>query len=136
MVVHKRCPYKIAKNWPLSPKNIRTGSTPLSVWTHHRFRKIRRFLHQKVRTSSSEEPPRKISSLDYPLPSDCWCRTDSYKHLIQNSDRGTRGCRRTFNVNSIVSSCLLKKTKRSCTNIATCFSRCTTSQRCGVEATP
>jgi len=31
-------------------------SYPLSVRTHHRFRKIRSFLHQKVRTSASEEP--------------------------------------------------------------------------------
>jgi len=27
----------------------------LSVWTHHKLRKIWRFLHQKVRTSVSEQ---------------------------------------------------------------------------------
>jgi len=29
----------------------------LSVRTHHKFRNIESFLHQKVRTSASEEPP-------------------------------------------------------------------------------
>jgi len=57
---------------------VRSGSTPhlpLSVRTHHKFRKIRRVLHQQVRTSTSEEHPsppiRKIPALDEPLPSDC-----------------------------------------------------------------
>jgi len=44
---------------PLSscPRNVRNGSTSLSVRTHHKFQKIRRFLLQKVRTSAPEEPP-------------------------------------------------------------------------------
>jgi len=38
------------------------------VQTHHKFRKIQSFLHQKVRTSASEEPPlvRKMSTLENP----------------------------------------------------------------------
>jgi len=45
------------------PQNVRTCSTssPLSVQTHHKFRKIRSFLHQKVRTSTPEEPPSPMS---------------------------------------------------------------------------
>jgi len=41
---------------------------------HHKFRKILGLLHQKVRTSASEEPPlvRKMSALNkLPLPPDC-----------------------------------------------------------------
>jgi len=59
--VHKRRPHKIAKNWLLLPPLIRKMSalsqspTPLSVRTHHIFRKILSFLHQKVRTSATEE---------------------------------------------------------------------------------
>jgi len=46
------------------PQNVRTGSTPspLAMQTHHKFRKIRSFLLQKVRTSASEESP--LSALD------------------------------------------------------------------------
>jgi len=46
-----------------SIKDARTKSRKIdtfssfSVRTHHKFRKIRSFLHQKVRTSASEEPP-------------------------------------------------------------------------------
>jgi len=43
--------------------------TPLSVRTHQNFRKIRKFLRQKVRTFASEDPPVcKMSALDKPLP--------------------------------------------------------------------
>jgi len=39
-------------------KDVRKKLPPshLSVRTHYKFRKIRSFLHQKVRTSASEEP--------------------------------------------------------------------------------
>jgi len=40
---------------PLCPQNVRTNSTSLSVQTHHKFRKIRSFLHQKAWMSAS--PP-------------------------------------------------------------------------------
>jgi len=76
--VHKRCPHKITKNWlHLCPQNVRTSlpPTPLSVRTHHKFRKIRVFLHQKVRTSASEEPPppcpKNVRTGQTPSPSDC-----------------------------------------------------------------
>jgi len=42
--------------WVSAPENVRTGlnpSSPLSVRTHHKFWKIRTFLHQKV----DKEPP-------------------------------------------------------------------------------
>jgi len=65
-------------NLPLRcPKNVRTGSTPplpLSVWTNHKFRKIRSFFCTKkcgrlhLKTSSSLV--RKMSALDNPLTAD------------------------------------------------------------------
>jgi len=62
--VHKERLHKIEKidlpPFPPCPQNIRTVSTPLSplsVRTHHKFQKIRIFLHQKVRTSASEDSP-------------------------------------------------------------------------------
>jgi len=69
--VHKGRTHKIAKKLT-SPclQYVHTGSTPLSVRTHHKFRKIRCFLHQKLRTSTSEDPPtflvRGIYALDKP----------------------------------------------------------------------
>jgi len=55
--VHKRRPNKLAKNWPPLSALAQPPSAPLSVRTHHKFQKIRSILHQKVRTSASEEPP-------------------------------------------------------------------------------
>jgi len=47
----------------------------LSVRAHHKFRKIRGLLHQKVRTSASEEHPSPLSAKcphwTNPLPPDC-----------------------------------------------------------------
>jgi len=41
---------------PLDGKMSALAQPPLTVRTHHKFRKIRSFLHQKVRTSASEDP--------------------------------------------------------------------------------
>jgi len=67
--VHKGRPHKITKNCssPLVRKMslVRTDSTPLSVQTHHKFRKIRCVLsHLKNwrRPSASEEPPSSLSA--------------------------------------------------------------------------
>jgi len=55
--VHKERPHKIAKNWPVRKMSV-LAQLPLSVRTHYKFRKILlSFLHQKVRTSASEETP-------------------------------------------------------------------------------
>jgi len=60
---------------PLS-QNVFTDSTPSSLFRADTPKNSK--LHQKVRTSASEEPPsplvRKMSALDkLPLPTDCEC---------------------------------------------------------------
>jgi len=50
---------------------VRTGSAPLSVWTHYKFRKILCVLNQKVRTSAPEV--RKKSP--WPQWTNPWLRT-------------------------------------------------------------
>jgi len=74
---------KLRKIDPTSPLVGKTSalaqpSLPpsLSVRTHHKFYKIRSFLHQKVLTFASEDPSpvvRKMSALDKPPPP--WLRT-------------------------------------------------------------
>jgi len=52
----------------------KSHSPTLSVKIHHKFRKIRSFLRQKVRTSSFETPsplPEKYPPMTNPLPLDC-----------------------------------------------------------------
>jgi len=67
--VHKRT---FAQNrekltpFPLVRKMSILAQPPLSVRTKHKFRKIRSFLRQKVRTFASEETP--LSALDKPPP--------------------------------------------------------------------
>jgi len=58
-----------AKKLTLSPlcfKMSALAQAPpsLPVRTHHKFRNIRSFLHQKVRTSASKDPP--LSAMDNP----------------------------------------------------------------------
>jgi len=67
----------IAENWPPLPcsKNVRTGSTPLVRADTSSFRKILCVLHQKLRMSTSEDPPlplsAKCSQWTTPPPPDC-----------------------------------------------------------------
>jgi len=80
--VRNRRPHKIAKTWPLlpCPQDVCIGHTPppnphpLSVRTHHKFRKIRRFLRQTVRTFAFEESscPQNVRTGQTPSP---WLRT-------------------------------------------------------------
>jgi len=64
---------------PFSPQSPVVATPPppppLSVQTHHKFRKIRCFLLQKVRTSASEEPlplscPKNVRTGQTPLTAD------------------------------------------------------------------
>jgi len=74
--VHRR-PHKITKKWSPSSlsKKCPYWLTPssLTVWTHHKFRKIRSFLHQKGQSPHLNNPlVRKLSALvKVPLLSDC-----------------------------------------------------------------
>jgi len=73
--IYKRRPHKTRKTDPLPlsskcPHRFNPSPTLpfLSVQTLYKFRKVRSFLHHKVRTSASEEPlVRKMSALDNPL---------------------------------------------------------------------
>jgi len=74
--VHKGRPHKILKKltlFPLVCKMSALAQPSLSVWTHHKFRKFRSFLHQKVRTSASEELPcsQNVGTGQTPLYRDC-----------------------------------------------------------------
>jgi len=63
---------------PVCPQNVRTGPTPLSVRTHHKFRKIRSFLHKKVRRLHLKNSlVLEMSVLGNPLSPDCGRFMDS-----------------------------------------------------------
>jgi len=62
--------YVHTKLQKISPQNIYTGSTPLSVQTHHKFSKFRSFCTKKCRHPPLKNPIplcQKISTLDQPL---------------------------------------------------------------------
>jgi len=86
--IHKRHFHKIVKNLSPSPLFAKClhclkPLLPLSVRTHYKFRKLRSFLHQKMRTSTSEETfslcTQNVRTRQTP-----WLRTsvmDSHLHL-------------------------------------------------------
>jgi len=74
-VYKRRSAQQNRKNWFAWPKMFALAQhPPLSVRTHHKYRNIRSFLHQIVRTSAiwKNLPPwPQISALDKHLPLDC-----------------------------------------------------------------
>jgi len=93
--VHKRRPHKIAKNWPLPLvcKMFALGQ-PLVRADTPKISKNPKFLHQKVRTSASEEPPPSLSAkCPHWKPPDCgrllWTAPYSTLSLMLNVKQGS-----------------------------------------------